>query len=88
MSNQQFRIMNYLFYNGSITPAEAYEKLGVMKLSKRIGELIRNGHRIRKEYVAGENRYGEKVRYMKYYYGGDPQGESNGSVKAGESETN
>ena len=72
MSNQQERIMIYLTYHGSITPAEAYENYGIMKLSTRISELIRKGVKIRKEYVADTNRYGETVRYMKYYYvGGD-----------------
>jgi len=71
MSNQQERIMSYLVNYGSITPAEAYERFGIMKLSTRIGELIRKGVKIRKAIVTDRNRFGEKVRYMKYYYVGD-----------------
>lgn len=71
MSNQQERIMSYLVNYGSITPAEAYERFGIMKLSTRIGELIRKGVKIRKAIVTDVNRYGEKVRYMKYHYVGD-----------------
>lgn len=71
MSNQQERIMIHLIFRGSITPAEAYENYGIMKLSTRIGELIRKGVKIRKELVTDTNRFGETVRYMKYHYVGD-----------------
>ena len=63
---QHERIMSYIDEFGSITPMEAFSDLGITKLSTRIGELARKGVKIHREMVAGENRYGEPVKYMRY----------------------
>lgn len=60
------RILQYMRDFGSITPMEAFRDLGITKLSTRVGELERQGHRIIRKPVDGINRYGEKTRYMSY----------------------
>lgn len=60
------RILDYIDTNGSITPMEAWEHLGVTKLATRISELRRAGEPITKKYVSGVNRFGEKIQYMEY----------------------
>lgn len=63
---QHDRILRYLDDFGSITPMQAFSDLGITKLSTRIGELIRAGVQIEGEMQEGQNRYGEKTRWMKY----------------------
>lgn len=65
--NQGERILDYLCKHESITPMQAFDELGITKLSTRIGELIREGWPIEKEYEKGKNRFGEQVCYMKYF---------------------
>ena len=60
------RILQYMRDFGSITPMEAFRDLGITKLSTRVGELERQGHRIIRKPVESLNRYGEKTRYMSY----------------------
>ena len=67
--NQHQRIIQYINDFGSITPMQAFSDLGITKLSTRIGELIKEGYNIVKEYVSGLNRYGEKVWFMRYKFG-------------------
>ena len=67
---QHQRIFNYMRSHRIITPMDAYEKLGVTKLSTRIGEMKTLGVWIGKEYADGRNRYGEKVRFMRYWLEG------------------
>ena len=66
-ANQRTRILEYLREKPGITPMEAFGELGITKLATRIGELIEAGYDIRKVWVTDVNRYGERVRYMKYY---------------------
>ena len=51
---------------GDITPFQAFTDLGCTKLATRISELIQDGVKVKKEWVDSKNRYGEKVRFMKY----------------------
>lgn len=60
------RILEYLSRHGSITPMEAWNELGITKLATRISELRRGGEIIKKKYVNGTNRFGEKIQYMEY----------------------
>lgn len=61
------RIVNYLLEHESISPMDAWNYLGITKLSTRIGEVERSTdiqfERIR---VKTKNRYGEKVQFMTY----------------------
>ena len=59
-------ILEYLKSHKTISPMEAFSELGITKLSTRVGELIREGHKIKKTPENGVNRYGESTRYMVY----------------------
>ena len=66
-ANQKNRILEYMRQHNGITPMEAFGELSITKLATRIGELIEDGYNIRKVWVDDVNRYGEHIRYMKYY---------------------
>lgn len=66
---QNERILDYLTKNGSITQAEAMEKLGCSRLASRINELKDRGVDIRRTMEEGTNRFGEPVRYARYFMG-------------------
>lgn len=63
---QTERVITYIEEFGSITQAEAYNDLGVMRLASRISDLKRQGYPIASEVETVKNRYGEK-RYIKRY---------------------
>ena len=60
------RLLRHLTDFGSITPMEAYEDYGIMRLSARIADLKDSGHVITTEMVEGKNRDGDRVRYARY----------------------
>lgn len=66
-ANQKARILEFLRNHRGITPMEAFGELSITKLSTRIGELIEDGYNIRKVWVDDVNRYGEHIRYMRYF---------------------
>lgn len=51
MISQKQMILGYLQKHGSLTVAEALEKLNCYALSQRAGELRKDGHPIRSEMV-------------------------------------
>ena len=63
---QTDRILRHLRDYGSITPLEALQEYGCMRLGARIYDLKRAGYNIQTSYVAGVNRYGEKTRWARY----------------------
>lgn len=48
---QRKRILSYLSQGFIMTPLDGLSVAGTMKLSTRIGELIREGHPIEKEWL-------------------------------------
>ena len=50
----------------TITPIEAMNDFGIMRLGARIWDLKHEGHDIRRKMVNGKNRNGETVRYAEY----------------------
>ena len=64
--SQHDLILRYMKEHGSITSMEAFMDLGITKLTTRINEMIHDGLKVSKEIEEGKNRYGEKVRYMRY----------------------
>ena len=64
--NQQKRILEYMKAHGGITAAEAFQHLGVMRLSARIKEMRQDGVDIITQRMEGRNRYGETVHFTKY----------------------
>ena len=63
---QNDKILRHLEQHGSITPLEAYERYGIMRLGARIYDLKRMGYKITGISVDGVNRCGERVRYARY----------------------
>ena len=63
---QHERILEYMDRFGSITPMDAFMDLGITKLSTRIGEICRMGHKIDRKTEFAQNRYGQKVHYTRY----------------------
>ena len=63
---QEEKILAYMERHGSITPLEAMNELGVMRLGARIFDLKESGIEIITETVTGKNRDGERVRYARY----------------------
>ena len=66
-NTQQQRIIDYIDRFGSISPIEAFTDLGITKLATRIGELQNKGYYFSKKWETNKNRYGETVRYMRYF---------------------
>lgn len=67
---QSERIINYIRDFGSISPLEAFQDLGITKLSTRISEMRQDGLEFDKIRESSKNRYGEKVTYMRYSLNG------------------
>lgn len=63
---QNMRILDYLDKHGTITPYEAWEKLGIYRLSARIYELREIGVNIGKNILKVQNRFGEDCRIAEY----------------------
>ena len=63
---QRERIVRYLKDNGSITALEAVRELGVLQLSARLVELENEGYVFDKKREYAQNRYGERVDYIRY----------------------
>ena len=63
---QAERIIDYMKKNGTITSKEAFNELGITKLSTRISEMRQVGKRIYGVTEHGKNRYGEKTHYTVY----------------------
>ena len=63
---QCMKIIKYMNDFGSITPVQAMQDLGVMRLAARISDLEVDGWEIQHERETGRNRYGEKTSYAKY----------------------
>lgn len=64
---QHERILRHFEDFGSLTQAEALQDYGIARLSARISELKSAGYPIRREMVAGRNRYQEPISYARYF---------------------
>ena len=64
---QNDRILDFMKQYGGITTKEAFENLGVTRLSARIFELRQSGVNIGQQTVKGRNRFGNVVCYDRYY---------------------
>ena len=62
-------IISHLRTFGSITPREALDLYGCMRLGARIYDLKRQGYDIRTTRETGMNRRGQKTVYARYYMG-------------------
>lgn len=66
MKSQKERVYEYIEEFGSINTLEAFKDLGVTRLSAVIFEL-RKLYDIADEWIYGTNRWGEPVKYKKYF---------------------
>lgn len=63
---QTEKILRHLEEHGSITPLDALQEYGIMRLASRICDIKRAGYAVEKETETSKNRYGEPVRYARY----------------------
>ncbi len=63
---QNTQILEHLKNHGSITPKEALDRYGVMRLGARIYDLKQMGVEITKTLESGVNRLGHPTRYARY----------------------
>lgn len=63
---QNEKVLHHLETYGSITPLEALEGYGIMRLASRITDLKKEGVLITRELKTYKNRFGETVRYAVY----------------------
>lgn len=65
--SQTDQVLAYMRAHGGITSRQAYDDLGVTRLSARIANLKDRGLEIKAERVKARNRYGLPVSFNKYY---------------------
>ena len=64
--NQKEKILRHLKDVGEITPMDAFQQYGIMRLGARIWDLKRDGYPIETDLIKGKNRYGETTCYARY----------------------
>ncbi len=60
------RVLNYMRDFGSITTLNAFVDLGCTRLSEYIRQ-IRMEYEVADEWIQSTNRYGEKVKFKRYW---------------------
>lgn len=63
---QTKKILRHIEEYGSITPLEALQEYGIMRLASRMCDIKRAGHPVQRVTETAKNRYGEPVRYARY----------------------
>lgn len=63
---QTEKVLTHLQKYGSITPLEALQEYGIMRLASRISDLKHDGYKVSKKIVSRRNRAGETVRFAEY----------------------
>ena len=62
------KIVFYIQKFGSISSMEAFQDLGITRLSARIYELRNEGYKFDETYETSKNRFGESVSYKRYRF--------------------
>lgn len=65
--SQNEMVLQHLQRFGSITPKDALENYGIMRLGARIYNLRSKGHNIIRENEHSVNRFGRAVVYARYW---------------------
>lgn len=60
------KVKDFMERFGSITAAQAFTDLGIMRLASRISDLERSGVAIDRQTITGKNRFGEKTHFTRY----------------------
>lgn len=63
---QTERVLEYMKEHGSISPLEAADEIGCMRLAARIADLKESGVAIRTEMVHGKKINGVAYKYARY----------------------
>ena len=63
---QEQRVLEYMKEHNGITSLEAFQHLGITRLSAKIFNLKKQGYLITSEMQQGENRYGETTHFKRY----------------------
>ena len=63
---QTEKILRHIAEYGSITPVEALQEYGCMRLASRMCEITRAGYSVCRTMETSRNRYGDPVRYARY----------------------
>ena len=66
--NQCEKIVLYIQKFGSISSLEAFQDLGITRLSARIYELREEGYQFDETFETSKNRFGESVSYKRYSF--------------------
>lgn len=66
--NQCEKIVFYIKTFGSISSMEAFQDLGITRLSARIYELRNDGYQFDEKFETAKNRFGESVTYKRYRF--------------------
>jgi len=61
------RVLTALQNHGSISPWYAINNLGDTRLAATISSLIKDGHEITSKTETGKNKFGDKIRYSRYF---------------------
>ena len=72
--NKTQKVLSHLKKYKSITPKDAYDYYGSMRLSSIIFNL-KNNYNIITDIEDATDKYGHKVRYARYKYKGEIKGE-------------
>ena len=67
MMTQCEKVLEYMKDFGSISPLEAMQDIGCMRLAARIADLREQGHPIGRRMKTSKNRYGRDVTFAEYY---------------------
>ncbi|MDR0979479.1 MAG: helix-turn-helix domain-containing protein [Lachnospiraceae bacterium] len=63
---QEQRVLDYIDKYGSITSLEAFQDLGITRLSAKIYNLKKDGYEVSDKTEKCKNRYGDDVTYKRY----------------------
>ena len=65
-TTQKNRVLDYMRNHDGITSIQAFNDLGITRISARIADLRADGFIIASVRESGKNRYGEKTNYVRY----------------------
>lgn len=71
MCPQTLKIYHHMLKGKGITSIEAINLYGITRLSAKIYDLKHEGFNIVDEWETSLNRYGDKVRYKRYFLQSD-----------------
>lgn len=66
-------IIEYMMKYGSITPLQAMQDLGCMRLASRISEIEKMGFVIGRETINVKNRFGRTTPVRRYWINSFPE---------------